>query len=72
MLEATVEWLLPDEAQTNIKLRLSVGYEWRTTPKRVRLPISRKNDFATVFVAEERCCVARSSVMYIFQDCREA
>ncbi|WP_143736996.1 hypothetical protein [Erythrobacter tepidarius] len=60
MLEATVDWSWPGEAQTNTKLKLSDDYEWRTSPKGVRFPMSREGDFATVFMPEEGGGVARS------------
>lgn len=60
MLEATVDWLWPAEAQTHTKLKLSGDYEWRTSPKGVRFPMSREGDFATVFMPQEGSGVARS------------
>jgi hypothetical protein len=60
MLEATVDWSWPGEAQTNTKLKLSGDYEWRTSPKGVRFPMSRQGDFATVFMPEDGGGVARS------------
>lgn len=64
MIEKTVAWSWPGDAQTTTKLKLSDDYEWRSSPEGVRYPVSRQGDFATVFMPKEGAGVARSYFAY--------